>query len=171
MFVNWSPEKRQEIALAVLKGELDERLGQALLDGWLEIDHSELAINFPERELTDDEWEELEEEYKRFQRVTARYKVYCTMLGIPKVILYRPHLLVQKESSHYDVEGTADFPLTDAGLQYLEDVAKNAIKIDELCSNEGGTSVYVYFKDYAEARRFTKELLHVLTSTVFRKAG
>jgi hypothetical protein len=146
MFVNWSPEKRQEIALAYMKGQLPYDTAEALLNGYY--------WSFV-RPLLDDV-------------SLTRYRNGCKLLGIPYVTILPPTRSAEDSSREvaFVVEHVGE--LTTTAVRHLEATAKELGAREVEIAPDGGHAV---FTESDRAWDFLREVLHVLTSTVFRKAG
>jgi len=146
VFVNWSPEKRQEIALAYMTGQLPLDTARALLNGYY--------WSFV-RPQSDDE-------------SLTRYQFGCELLGIPFVTILPPTRSAKDSCREvsFVVEHVGD--LTTTAVQHLKATAKELGAAEVEIGPDGGHAV---FPESGEAWDFLRELLHVLSSTVFRKAG
>lgn len=146
MFVNWSPEKRQEIALAYMKGQLPYDTAEALLNGYY------YSLYHPRSG---------DEGY-------TRYQLGCKLLGIPFVKIVTPPESAEGPDCEvaFVVEHVGE--LTTTAVQHLESTAKTLGAREVEIAPDGGHAV---FTESDRAWDFLREVLHVLTSTVFRKAG
>jgi len=144
VFISWTDVERRQMALEVAAGRLDYRIARALLDGWVEDDGSD-------------------------RKLVPKYAEVCSLLSIPDIefVCYdSPDGSVERYLVNFVMPD--DQVLSETGVQHLEQT-----------SNEFGGSVMQLkpdigqftFPSEEQARSFLRELLRVLSSSVFRKAG
>lgn len=153
MFISWTDTERRRIALDVAAGRLSRELATALLNGYLETgSHS---------------WVD---SLETGDSAMSRYATVCEILGVPEVYLVRLNkssLPPETKNLTYGVSFRAPFELTDTAKEHLLQVGK---KLKGFTGEWLGQTLYA-FPSEEQARSFLREVLHVLTSTVFRKAG
>lgn len=173
MFISWTDTERRRIALDVAAGRLDYRIARALLDGYIYLGQSDWANR---REILEGP-------------VRTTYREVCSLLSIPLVEVYNWYEHSAPSRNQYRAEvycslSHLDWTLTETAIFHLKEVAKSLQGTTdslEMLTELGADSFTVEFNETfgsetglpseSAAEDFTKELLHVLTSTVFRKAG
>ncbi len=151
MFVSWTDMERRQMALEVAAGRLDYRIARALLDVYLEV--------------SSEEWRD---PHENENSVWARYEAVCCILNIPQVLFIRQNdILPDGRNLAYGVNFRAPFELTETAWSHLHQIARSMSGIE---TRWFGLKLYA-FTSKEHSRKYLRELLHVLSSTVFRKAG
>ncbi|KNZ69393.1 hypothetical protein Tfer_2032 [Thermincola ferriacetica] len=153
MFISWTDMERRQMALEVATGQLAPELAEALLDGYLETASHSWVDSLETGDST-----------------MTRYAAICRILGVPEVYLVRlskSSLPPEAKGYSYGVGFQAPFELTETAREHLRQTVK---KRKGLSGEWLGRELYL-FPSEDQARSFLRELLHVLSSTVFRKAG
>jgi len=145
VFISWTDTERRRIALDVAAGRLSRELATALLNGWLEQEDSDHDLE-------------------------QRYAEVCSLLSIPIVqfIHYVTPELSPKEFFGVHFRLPDDQVLSETGVQHLRESAKALGGYVAKLSTDIGQ--FGFFRE-EQARSFLREVLHVLSSTVFRKAS
>jgi len=171
VFISWTDTERRRIALDVAAGRLDYRIARALLDGYIYLGQHDWKKR---REVLD-------------SAICKTYSGVCRLLSIPCIEVFHWYEYSASTQSRYRAEvycdlAPAGWELSESGIAHLEDVAKKLHASEETI--EGISPLGHFFVRFNEtvdpetgftseelAEDFVEELLHVLTSTVFRKAG